>query len=70
MSEFGSFYGHAKIIKNRILGVPIICLPGNKLFRNGKDAVFSFGMSSSPVDYAQSLAQAAGPKILQRLNMA
>ncbi|MCX6732394.1 MAG: hypothetical protein NTV98_02540 [Candidatus Roizmanbacteria bacterium] len=49
------------------LNIPVISMAGDKLFGNGKDAVFSFGMSPSPVDYAQSLAQAAGPKILHKL---
>lgn len=51
------------------LKIPVVSMSGNKLFRNGKDAVFSFGMSSSPLDFAQSLAQAAGPKILKRLEV-
>jgi len=49
------------------LNIPIISMAGDKLFGYGKDAVYSFGMSPSPVDYAQYLADAAGPKILHKL---
>ena len=54
---------------NKALLVPVVSLPGDELFGNGRLAVREFATSDDPMEIVQGLAQRAHPMITGRLNI-